>query len=33
MLQIAYDHTTHTRAQAIIYLRINNIKAPQYIAW
>lgn len=33
ILNIVFDHTTHTRAQAIIYLRINNNKAPQYIAW
>lgn len=33
ILNITYDHTTHNRAQAIIYLRINKLKAPQYIAW
>ena len=33
ILNIAFDHTTHTRAQTIIYLRINSIKPPAYIAW
>ncbi|WP_299216109.1 DinB family protein [uncultured Aquimarina sp.] len=33
ILNVTFDHITHTRAQAIIYLRINDIKAPQYIAW
>ncbi len=33
ILNIAFDHTTHTRAQAIVYLRLQDIKPPQYIAW
>lgn len=27
------DHTTHHRAQAILYLRLNGIKAPLYRGW
>lgn len=27
------DHATHHRAQAILYLRLNGIKAPLYRGW
>lgn len=27
------DHMTHHRSQMITYLRINNIKPPQYVGW
>lgn len=27
------DHVTHHRAQSIIYLRMKNIKAPEYVGW
>ena len=27
------DHATHHRAQAILYLRMNGIKAPDYRGW
>ena len=27
------DHTTHHRAQAVLYLRLNGVKAPLYKGW
>ncbi|AXT59227.1 DinB family protein [Aquimarina sp. AD10] len=33
ILNLTNDHITHHRAQAILYLRLNKIKAPDYIAW
>lgn len=27
------DHATHHRGQAILYLRMNGVKAPQYRGW
>lgn len=27
------DHTTHHRAQAVLYLRQNGVKAPLYRGW
>lgn len=33
ILSITYDHTTHHRAQAIVYLRMNGIIPPDYISW
>ncbi|MGB3463805.1 MAG: DinB family protein, partial [Cyclobacteriaceae bacterium] len=33
LLSLTYDHITHHRAQAIVYLRMNDIKPPDYIGW
>ncbi|MEM8940004.1 MAG: DinB family protein [Bacteroidota bacterium] len=33
ILNIVFDHCTHHRAQAIVALRMNNIKPPNYISW
>ncbi len=33
ILNIVFDHCTHHRAQAIVHLRMNGIKAPNYRAW
>ncbi|MGD1957609.1 MAG: DinB family protein [Fulvivirga sp.] len=33
LLELTYDHITHHRAQAIIYLRMKDIKPPNYIGW
>ena len=33
LLELTYDHITHHRAQAIVYLRMKNIKPPNYIGW
>lgn len=33
ILEIVFAHTVHHRAQAIMYLRINGHKAPEFIAW
>ena len=33
MINILSDHQTHHRAQLIVYLRLNGIAPPRYIAW
>jgi len=33
LLNFTLDHITHHRAQAIVLLRMNNIKPPNYIGW
>ena len=33
ILNFTIDHVTHHRGQATIYLRLNNIKPPDYIGW
>lgn len=33
MINILSDHQTHHRAQLIVYLRLNGIVPPRYIAW
>ena len=33
ILNIVFDHCTHHRAQAIVALRMNSIKPPNYISW
>ncbi|AFK05491.1 DinB family protein (plasmid) [Emticicia oligotrophica DSM 17448] len=30
---LIHDHLTHHRGQLAVYLRLNNIKPPQYIGW
>ena len=30
---LLFDHVTHHRAQAIVYLRLNGIAAPRYVGW
>ncbi|MEK6154723.1 DinB family protein [Flavobacteriaceae bacterium 3-367] len=33
ILNIVFDHCTHHRAQAIVCLRMKNIKSPNYVGW
>ena len=33
ILTFAADHITHHRGQAIVYLRMNSVKPPNYIGW
>ncbi len=33
ILNITFDHITHHRAQAIVYLRMQSIVPPTYISW
>lgn len=33
ILNITFDHITHHRAQAIVYMRIHGIAPPAYISW
>lgn len=33
ILNFTIDHATHHRGQATVYLRLNNIKPPDYIGW
>jgi uncharacterized damage-inducible protein DinB len=33
IISLINDHLTHHRAQMIIYLRLNQVKPPQYIGW
>jgi len=33
ILTFTNNHVTHHRAQAILYLRMNDIKPPDYIGW
>ncbi len=33
IINLLNDHQTHHRAQAIVYLRLNGIKPPDYIGW
>lgn len=33
ILNLIQDHQTHHRAQAIVYLRLNGIKPPDYVGW
>lgn len=33
MLYLMKDHTTHHRAQLILYLRMNGIAPPRYVGW
>ena len=30
---LIFDHVTHHRAQAIMYLRVKGIKPPRYVGW
>ncbi len=32
-LNLIEDHQTHHRAELLVYLRLNNIKPPEYIGW
>lgn len=33
ILNFTLDHVTHHRGQATVYLRMNNVKPPDYIGW
>lgn len=33
ILEIVLTHTAHHRAQAIVHLRMNQIKPPEFVAW
>jgi uncharacterized damage-inducible protein DinB len=33
MINILSDHQTHHRGQLVVYLRLNGILPPRYIAW
>ncbi|WP_350286848.1 DinB family protein [uncultured Croceitalea sp.] len=33
ILEIVFTHSAHHRAQAIVHLRMKNIKTPDFIAW
>lgn len=30
---LLFDHVTHHRAQAIVYLRLRGVAAPRYVGW
>ena len=30
---LLFDHVTHHRAQAIVYLRVKGVAAPEYVGW
>ena len=30
---LLFDHVTHHRAQAIVYLRLRGVAAPKYVGW
>jgi len=30
---LIFDHATHHRAQAIMYLRMKGIEPPRYVGW
>ncbi len=30
---LMFDHVTHHRAQAIVYLRLRGVEAPAYVGW
>lgn len=33
ILNLLQDHVTHHRAQAIVYLNLNDIEPPRYVGW
>lgn len=33
IINLIQDHQTHHRAQLLVYLRLNDIRPPQYIGW
>lgn len=33
IINLLNDHQTHHRAQLLVYLRLNDIKPPEYIGW
>ncbi|WP_298545782.1 DinB family protein [uncultured Aquimarina sp.] len=33
IMNIVFNHCTHHRAQAIVYLRMKGLKVPSYISW
>ena len=33
VVNLVFDHQTHHRAQALVYLRLNGIEPPRYTGW